>query len=115
VDEKRQFFQYALGILEPWASRRETPLSHSNCQHPVALKNVFVVPDASSHPLVRESLALRDLGVQAYVGVPITVDGQVLGSLCAIDDRPREWTEAEVDLLRKLGSALNEELGRLPH
>ena len=36
VDADRQFFKSALGLPEPWATRRETPLSHSFCQHVVA-------------------------------------------------------------------------------
>ena len=31
----RQFFTSACGLSEPWASRRQTPLTHSFCQHVV--------------------------------------------------------------------------------
>jgi hypothetical protein len=37
VDEDRQFFKSCVGLPEPWASLRETPLSHSFCQHAVAI------------------------------------------------------------------------------
>src|SRR3954464_15206025 len=33
VDDDRQFFKSCLGLPEPWASDRETPLSHSFCQY----------------------------------------------------------------------------------
>ena len=33
VDANRQFFKSCVGLPEPWRSRRETPLSHSFCQH----------------------------------------------------------------------------------
>lgn len=33
VDEQRQFFKSQIGLQEPRASARETPLSHSICQH----------------------------------------------------------------------------------
>ena len=33
VTYERQFFVSSDGLGEPWASRRETPLSHSFCQH----------------------------------------------------------------------------------
>jgi hypothetical protein len=36
VDEQRQFFKSALGLAEPWASRRETPLSYSSWSTPIA-------------------------------------------------------------------------------
>jgi len=110
VDGNRQFFQCAVGLPDPWATRRETPLSHSFCQHVVAMEGPLVVDDASAHPLVAENLARRDLGVEAYAGVPITLRGLVIGSLCAIDTAPRSWSRDEVDLLRGLGEALNREL-----
>ena len=32
-DRDRQFFASEQGLSEPWASKRETPLTHSFCQH----------------------------------------------------------------------------------
>ncbi len=103
VDDDRQFFKSAHGLPEPWASRRETPLSHSFCQHVVAARTPLVVEDAREHPVVRDNLAIPDIGVVAYAGVPLkTADGHVLGSLCAIDRQPRAWTDEEVAILADL-------------
>ncbi|WP_397469266.1 GAF domain-containing protein [Pseudonocardia charpentierae] len=45
-----------------------------------------MVTDAREHPLLRDNRAVHDLGVVAYVGMPLTDEnGTVLGSLCAID------------------------------
>ena len=42
----------------------------------------------------------------AYLGVPlITRRGETLGSLCAIDHQPREWTERDRAVLKDLASA----------
>ena len=46
VDTERQFFKSCLGLPEPWATRRETPLSHSFCQHVVAAREPVLVSDA---------------------------------------------------------------------
>ncbi|HYQ27898.1 MAG TPA: hypothetical protein VER04_11790, partial [Polyangiaceae bacterium] len=35
VDAERQFFKSAVGLPEPWASCRQTPLSYSFCQYGV--------------------------------------------------------------------------------
>ncbi|HVE77348.1 MAG TPA: hypothetical protein VNA89_00675, partial [Gemmatimonadaceae bacterium] len=35
VDAERQFFKSCVGLPQPWAAARETPLSHSFCQHAV--------------------------------------------------------------------------------
>jgi signal transduction histidine kinase/CheY-like chemotaxis protein len=111
VDADRQFFKSAIGLSEPWASRRETPLSHSFCQHVVASGAPLAVEDARAHPLVRDNPAVTDLGVVAYLGMPLAQpDGHVLGSLCAIDTAPRSWTAGEVDALRDLAELAKDEM-----
>ena len=62
----------------PAPSRRQTPLSHSFCQHVVDLQAPMVLPDARLYPRVRENLAVPELGVVAYAGMPLTdLDGRV--------------------------------------
>lgn len=93
VDSERQFFKARVGLIpEPYASARETPLSHSFCKYVVASGMPFFVNDSREHPLVRGNLAIIDLGFIAYAGLPfVTPDGHVLGALCFIDSKPREW------------------------
>ncbi len=111
VDEDRQFFKSSVGLKEPWASLRETPLTHSFCQYAVANGKPLVIGDAREHPLVHENLAIRDLGVIAYAGVPLVTNaGQALGSLCVIDAQPREWAAHEIDILRDLASMVMSEI-----
>ena len=43
VTSERQFFLSSSGLGEPWASCRETPLSHSFCQHVVKRNEPLVV------------------------------------------------------------------------
>jgi len=110
VDEDRQFFKSQCGLPEPWASMRQTPLSHSFCQHVVIGREPLVIEDARHHPLVHDNLAIRDLGVVAYLGVPLTSSGgHHLGTLCVIDTKPREWLPEELELLLELsGSVITE-------
>jgi len=111
VDVDRQIFKGAVGLGEPWMSRRETPLSHSFCQHVVASSEPLIIEDARDHPLVRDNLAIPDLGVVAYAGIPLmTADGHVLGSFCAIDHEPRVWAESDLATLRDLAAAATTEI-----
>jgi signal transduction histidine kinase len=112
VDDNRQVFQGMHGPLpEPVLEVRETPLSHSFCQHVVASGKPLVVQDARADERVRENLAVRDLHVAAYLGVPLsTSEGYVLGSLCAIDVVPRQWTDDEMEILHGLASLATTEL-----
>lgn len=103
VDDRRQFFKSQLGLNEPWASRRETPLSHSFCQHVVKDQAVLNVEDAREHPTLKDNLAIPDLGVVAYLGVPLTAsDGCPLGSFCVIDSSPRRWTTDQEAIMHEL-------------
>lgn len=106
VDERRQFFKSAVGLEDV----RETPLSHSFCQHVVTSGEPFVVTDAANDERVTGNLAIPELGAAAYAGVPlVTGDGLVLGSFCVIDTEPREWTGDDLEILRELaGSVVTE-------
>src|SRR3954449_7004974 len=111
VDADRQFFKSCLGLPEPWASKRGSPLSHSFCQHPVASREPLLVDDAREHPLLRDNLAIRDMGVIAYAGVPlIDGDGFALGTLCVIDGQPRHWSTHQVQLLSDLAASVVTEI-----
>ena len=111
VTPERQFFKAQVGLDELWATQRGTPLSHSFCQYVVATRGAFVVNDASTDPLVRESPAVSELGVRAYLGVPLReTDGEVLGALCAIDTDPREWLHDDVETLQDVASCLGTEI-----
>ena len=111
VDSDRQFFKSCLGLPEPWATRRETPLTHSFCQHVVAAREPVIVRDARKHARLLDNLAIRDLGVIAYLGVPlITREGHAIGTLCVIDHSPRTWTDDEVSLVKDLAAAVVTEI-----
>ncbi len=105
VEADRQFFKSAVGLPESWMLRRETSLLHSFCQHVVASGTPLLVQEASGHPLVSGSLAIADLGVVAYLGMPLaTADGHAIGALCAIDTQPRAWTPGDAAALRDLAA-----------
>ena len=103
VDPEGQKFVGSCGLDEPWATTRQMPLAYSFCQYVVADAAPLVVPDARDHAVLRTSAAVSDLHVKAYAGFPILDDGGlVLGSFCAVDTQPREWTDAELRRLESL-------------
>jgi len=111
VDADRQFSKSAFGLAEPLASERQTPLSHSFCQHTVASGAPLIIADAREHPLVRDNPAIPDFGVVAYAGIPlVTPDGYVLGSFCVIDYQPRAWTAQDIAILTDLAAAVMTEI-----
>ena len=110
VTDDRQFFVSSDGLKEPWSERRETPLSHSFCQYVVRRNEAVVICNSRKHPLLCENLAIEDLGVEAYLGVPLVHDDQVLGSFCVIDKTPRQWTKDDLDSVSQFASLAASEL-----
>ena len=111
VDDRRQFFKSQVGLIEPWATARETPLTHSFCQHVVSTGQPFIVTNALENSMVRDNLAIPELGVIAYAGMPLVTDeGETIGSFCAIDTRARVWTEEELEVIESLAASAMTEL-----
>jgi PAS domain S-box-containing protein len=103
IEDDRQFFKACVGLPEPWASARQTPLSHSLCQHVVVARQPLAIGDTGRDAIARDNPLVRELGLAAYLGVPlIDPSGYVLGSVCVADHRPREWTSDEVAILTDL-------------
>ncbi|WP_182085950.1 GAF domain-containing protein [Aureimonas sp. ME7] len=111
VDEDRQVFAGHSGLPEPWSERGETPMTHSFCQHVVDRNAPLITPDARLDPLLRGNMAIEDIGVVAYLGVPLSLpDGEVVGALAAIDSQPRVWTEDDVRRLRLMAHTVEKEM-----
>jgi diguanylate cyclase (GGDEF)-like protein/PAS domain S-box-containing protein len=111
LDADRQFFKSSVGLPEPWASLRQTPLSHSFCQHTLTSRAPLAIPDTHVDPLVRDCLAIQDMGVVAYLGIPlITADGWVLGTFCVMDTVPRAWNDDEIAMAQALTAAVMTEI-----
>lgn len=99
IDAKRQWFKSRYGLEAP-----ETPRELSFCGHVVAINAPLVVPDSLlderffDNPLVTGQPVVR-----SYAGMPLrTKDGFVLGTLCAIDHKPRDFSEKEQEILKTL-------------
>ena len=111
VADDRQFFKSAVGLPEPWASRRVTPISFSFCGQVVATGEPLVLEDARRHPLLRHNPVIRELGWVAYAGVPVvTHDGHTIGALCVADKTPRLWSERDIALLQDLAASVVTEI-----
>ena len=105
----RQFFKSIKGLQEPWRSRGETPLSHSFCQHVAHDDAPLIVENAPEYNRVKDNLAIPDLGVIAYLGVPIhDPQGRAIGALCAIDSSPKKWTDEDLVTLEKLALCVDD-------
>ena len=106
-EQDRQAFKSQTGLSEPLKSKAETPLSHSFCQHVVSKNQPLVVENAREHVLVRDNPAIDELGVVAYLGMPVhTPDGNAIGALCVFDGAPRIWSAADQRRLARIADSV---------
>lgn len=101
VDATRQFFKAETGL-----GMRETPREVAFCAHAiVGNDDIFVVEDATKDPrFAGNPLVTGKPDVRFYAGVPLrSAEGHALGTLCAIDTKPRELSETQLRALRVLG------------
>jgi GAF domain-containing protein len=96
--------QYVAGShgLTGWiAEVGGTPVEWSFCAHAVASGRPYVVPDAAADPDQAGNPLVTVDGLRSYAGVPIVVDGAVLGAHCAVGAEPHAFTEADLEILRR--------------
>ncbi|MFW5774727.1 MAG: PAS domain S-box protein [Chitinivibrionales bacterium] len=111
IDSDRQFFKSSVGLPDSLLSRRQTPLSHSFCQHNRIASTPLIVEDARTDPFFKDNPAVKDFQVVAYLGIPlVTSDGYALGSFCVIDSKPRKWNQEDIDDMRDLAASVMTEI-----
>lgn len=102
VDKERQWFKSHHGL-----SIRETPRIHSFCAHAIDQpQKLFYVKDARDDTrFLSNPLVTGDPYIVFYAGVPLTTkNGHSLGTLCVIDQKPKELSESQVMALEVLSS-----------
>ena len=99
VDRERQWFKAKVGMDEKQTSR-----DVSFCAHAILKPDVMVVPDTLEDARFRKNaLVTGEPHIRFYAGAPlITENGHALGSLCVMDQTPRNLTGAQKDALRSL-------------
>jgi two-component system, sensor histidine kinase and response regulator len=98
VDARRQWFKARHGLQV-----EQTPRELAFCAHAILQTDVFEVTDARLDARFADNpLVTGEPHVIFYAGVPLTVDGHVMGTLCAINHRPHQLTGEQRELLKGL-------------
>ena len=100
VDEDEQVFKAAIGL-----EADRTPRDVSFCGHAIlGGADPMIVPDARQDARFADNpLVTGDPNVIFYAGIPLlTSRGHSIGTLCVVDDKPRELSDRQLAALERL-------------
>ena len=110
VDD-RQYVKSMVGRVD-----REVPREAAFCNVTIRSEDGLVVPDMLDHPSFRTNpFVAGPPHVRFYAGMPLRgPGGWFVGSLCVLNTRPQEFTDADRRALRRLAERAELELNRHP-
>ena len=99
VDESRLWFKSKLGLNE-----QETPRDVAFCAHAILQSEPLIVRDALKDTRFSDSaLVTRAPHIRFYAGYPLaSPEGFALGTLCAIDRKPRQLSAEQKQAMQTL-------------
>jgi diguanylate cyclase (GGDEF)-like protein/PAS domain S-box-containing protein len=107
VDANRQWFKSKIG-LEVCETSRDLAF----CAHALHVQDILLIEDATQDPRFCDNpLVVGAPHIRFYAGVPLrSEDGLVLGTLCAIDTRPRNLTSKSLAAFKDLAKLVERDL-----
>lgn len=107
VDHSRQWFKSAQGL-----DVREAPRNTSFCGHAILQHELFAIPDAREDPrFCHNPFVTGEPYIRAYFGLPLKApDGHQIGTLCLIDHKPRQLSDAEIESFKDLAAMAEDKI-----
>ncbi|HXT45382.1 MAG TPA: SpoIIE family protein phosphatase [Pseudonocardiaceae bacterium] len=99
------------GLGEPLVTSRQASIDTGYCPSTFFAGRPLHIEDAAEDPAFADHPARWELGFAAYAGCPLRdADGQLIGTLCVVDTRPRRWRRVDRQALEALATSVVNEL-----
>jgi diguanylate cyclase (GGDEF)-like protein len=107
IDGHRQWFKSRQGMPSS-----ETPKDHAICKFAIQQDEPLIVPDTLSDSRFRDNVLVTGAPhIRFYAGVQLrSEDGYAVGTLCAMDNKPRSFDRTQIAMLVDLAGIVMNEL-----
>jgi predicted PurR-regulated permease PerM len=107
ADGERHFWEVKCGLPEESLTSTEAERDLSICSKIAFPESTLVVSDTAELEAFASDSFLKANGIRFYAGTPLkTHDGEVIGSVCVLDTRPRQVTEKQKENLMFVAEAV---------
>ncbi len=107
IDENRQWLKSCVGL-----DITSTPRDVAFCHYTIQGREPMYIPDAKLDPRFADNpLVTGAPYIGSYLGIPLSSpDGYNVGSLCAIDFKPRTFDAAQIQVLKSFAALVTDEM-----
>ncbi len=106
-DGQRRFWEAQCGLPEDTLLTTESERELSICTRIIFSTSSLVISDTAEDERFANDAFLKEKGIRFYAGAPLkSHEGNVIGSLCVLDTRPRQVTEQQTEMLLSVANAV---------
>jgi GAF domain-containing protein len=108
ADGEKHFWEARCGLPEDSPSVSAADRGLSICNTVISSESMLIFEDIEqSNEALAADPSLKERGIRFYAGFPLRAHhGQVIGSLCVLDTRPRQVTEQQKEALASVAEAV---------
>ncbi|MDP9052306.1 MAG: AI-2E family transporter, partial [Acidobacteriota bacterium] len=107
MDGQRKFWEAQCGLSEETLQTTISERDLSLCSRVVFSDSSLVISDITNDERFAKDQFLLDRGIRFYAGAPLkSHEGEVIGSLCVLDTRPRTATDEQREMLISIANSV---------
>lgn len=108
VDEHRQWFKSSANI-----AITETPIREALCTHTIEQSQPLVISNTLEDKRFRENPhVVGEPHFRFYAGVRLIFEGHAVGTLCVLDNEPKQLSQSQIEQLQGFGELVESELNK---
>jgi GAF domain len=107
IDQDRHWFKAKFGT-DVTVNKRQW----ATCAHTISQGSTLACPDLALEPRFADMPPLSALGLKAYAGTPIVVNGCAVGTVCVFDHRVRPFAPDQLAALERFAKQVATLLGQ---